>query len=94
MNNFPGTIRYNLSSLLRFTGRDRCGTFWPYVGCIIGLGMVAWMAAIVPQFVRVFDAMQKFAIDHPDQATIDSRMGDTTITVHGYHPEFVPDFGG
>lgn len=36
----PTFLRHNLSRLVRFSGRDRRGLFWPYAGLVLLLGFV------------------------------------------------------
>lgn len=43
--------------------------------------------------VRSMRRIQVFAQSHPDQVTITSNPGRTSIQVHGHHPERMPAFG-
>jgi uncharacterized membrane protein YhaH (DUF805 family) len=85
------SIRYNLANLLRFSGREGRALFWPYALLVIALDVVAMFALIVPAIGDVLARMQRFAVAHPDQATIDSGPGHYSITIQGYHPELMPD---
>jgi len=49
-----GSIKYNLTHLLDFSGRDARQTFWFYVLFLFIIGMVISMVAIVPAMVTMF----------------------------------------
>jgi uncharacterized membrane protein YhaH (DUF805 family) len=85
------SIRHNLANLLRFSGRESRALFWPYALAVIALDVVAMFVLIVPAIGDILARMQRFAVVHPDQATIDSGPGHYSITIDGYHPELMPD---
>jgi uncharacterized membrane protein YhaH (DUF805 family) len=85
------SIRYNLTNLARFSGRESRALFWPYAIAVIILGMLSMFALMVPGIMESFGRMQRFAAAHPDQATVDSGPGHYSITIHGSHPELMPD---
>jgi uncharacterized membrane protein YhaH (DUF805 family) len=43
-----GSIRYNLTHLFDFRGRDARQTFWYYVLFLVALDIIAWIVALVP----------------------------------------------
>jgi len=88
------SIRHNLTRLFRFSGRDGPRLFWPYVLCVYGMSTIVAVALAAPAFLMVFTRMQAFARAHPDQASVAEGPGDYSITVHGVHPELMPDFTG
>jgi uncharacterized membrane protein YhaH (DUF805 family) len=94
MGDFFGAIPRGFGLLARFRGRDRPGQFWPYAGAILLLDFVATFALMVPVMVDSFAKMQRFAAEHPDQATVESGPGSYSVTIHGYHPELMPDMAG
>jgi uncharacterized membrane protein YhaH (DUF805 family) len=85
------SIRHNLANLLRFSGRDSRRTFWPYAIAVVLLDIAAMTAAMLPIMAESFGRMQRFAVEHPEQATVDSGPGHYSITIHGNHPELMPD---
>ncbi|MFM5954331.1 MAG: DUF805 domain-containing protein [Novosphingobium sp.] len=87
-------LKFHLQSLLVFSGREPRRVFWPWVAAVMVLNMATAMIAIVPIFVTAFTAINRFAREHPDQATVTSGPGSYSVQVHGNHPEFMPDFGG
>src|SRR4051812_25289594 len=86
-----GSIRHNLANLIRFAGRDSRRTFWPYAVAVILLDIIAMFALMMPMMADSFTRMQRFAAEHPDQASVDSGPGHYSITIQGNHPELMPD---
>lgn len=84
-------IRYNLTNLLNFSGRDSRADFWPYVAFVVGIMFVGMMAIMVPMMADLFGKMRQFAAAHPDQATVESGPGTYSISIQGNHPELMPD---
>lgn len=76
--------------LFDFAGREDRASFWPYAGVAFGITMLAGMVIFVPMMAGTMQAMQEFAAQHPDQATVTSGPGQYSISVHGNHPEFLP----
>lgn len=74
--------------LLDFSGREDRASFWPYAGVVFGIIMVAGMAIFIPMMSRSMRAMQEYAAEHPEQATVTSGPGHYSISVEGHHPEF------
>jgi uncharacterized membrane protein YhaH (DUF805 family) len=60
------SIGHNLRNLVRFSGRDSPGLFWPYAIAIFVLSMVASLAVTIPMmndmFARIMDYMRR----HPE----------------------------
>lgn len=74
--------------LFNFRGREDRASFWPYAAVAFIIVMGAGMIIFVPMMMRSMQAMQSYAAEHPDQATITSGPGNYAISVEGYHPEF------
>jgi uncharacterized membrane protein YhaH (DUF805 family) len=87
------SISHHLRRIARFSGRESRGLFWPYAGCILLLLFLVWCVAIVSQITTSMGRMQRFATEHPDQATVVSHPGTYSISISGYHPGLTPDFG-
>jgi uncharacterized membrane protein YhaH (DUF805 family) len=47
---------------------------------------------MLPEMSASMERMQRFAEEHPDQATVEQGPGSYSITIHGHHPELMPDF--
>lgn len=77
--------------LARFSGRDPRRRFWPYAMLVVGLVFVALGAAMSWIMASVFERMQRFAVEHPDQARVTSLPGSYSIQIQGDHPELMPD---
>lgn len=76
--------------LFDFTGRENRESFWPYAAVAFVVIMAAGMIIFVPMMSHTIHAMQQFAAQHPDQATVTSGPGRYSISVQGKHPEFMP----
>jgi uncharacterized membrane protein YhaH (DUF805 family) len=86
------SVRYNLARLVVFSGREGLALFWPYAAGVLVLLMVAMQAVILPSILDTMVRMQRFAAQHPDQATVTSGPGSYSISIRGDHPELMPDF--
>ncbi|MEQ1498499.1 MAG: DUF805 domain-containing protein [Novosphingobium sp.] len=60
----------------------------------MGSSIAAMMAVMIPAIVSTFTKLEKFAAGHPDQVTRTVSPNGYSVTVHGNHPELMPDFGG
>ncbi len=87
-----GAIGYNLANLLNFKGRATRSQFWPYVAFVFFLSFAGMGAIMLPEMAASMEQMQQFSKDHPEQATVRQGPGHYSITIHGYHPELMPDF--
>lgn len=87
------SIRYNLNSLARFSGRDRRGRFWPYAGAVLVAGWIAGNFVIAPLIFESFTRMQRFGA-HPDLSTAASVQGHYSISIRGAYPGLIPGFAG
>ena len=76
--------------LFDFKGREDRASFWPYAAVVFLIVMVVGMIIFVPMMARSITAMQEYAAQHPDQATITSGPGTYSISVEGHHPQFWP----
>lgn len=88
------SIGYNLAGIARFRGRDTRETFWPYALLLFVLALVACALVVVPTVLEGAGRMQRFAIEHPELATIQQGPGSYSIQIHGRHPELMPDLCG
>ena len=84
------TLGDHFRRLFDFAGREDRASFWPYAAVAFIITMVVGMAIFVPMMSRTLHAMQQFAVQHPDQATVTSGPGQYSISVRGNHPEFMP----
>jgi uncharacterized membrane protein YhaH (DUF805 family) len=91
MNQFIDSIRNGFTGLLRFSGRDSARRFWPYVGVVIALLFAAAGVTMSTTMSTMLGGMQRFAAEHPDQATITQGPSGYAIEVQGNHPELFPD---
>ena len=94
MAGFLGIIGGHLAGLVRIHGREHRASFWIYVAVVMGFTFVACFAIIAPAIADTVMRIEQFAAEHPDQVTVQSSAGQFSITVHGYHPELLPDFAG
>jgi uncharacterized membrane protein YhaH (DUF805 family) len=69
-----GSIKYNLTHLLDFKGRDARQTFWFYVLFVIALYIVAWIVAIVPLVGSVMSDAMKAAQEGLPQDEVTARI--------------------
>jgi uncharacterized membrane protein YhaH (DUF805 family) len=81
------SLRYNLTRLIVFSGRESRAMFWPYAGMAGILAIAAIAAAVFPETNATLAQMQSFAQKHPELATIRSSQTSYSITIHGRHPE-------
>jgi uncharacterized membrane protein YhaH (DUF805 family) len=86
-------VRHNLVKLATVSGRDSRAQFWPYAGVVFVLAMVAMFAAMLPDVLSGIARAQKFAAEHPELTTVEQGPGYYSVSIHGYHPELMPDFG-
>jgi uncharacterized membrane protein YhaH (DUF805 family) len=84
-------LRYNLSRLATFSGRESRDLFLPYAGAAFGLTQIAGMLGLLPTMSSAFARINRFAMEHPDQATVAVGPGSYSVTIHGDHPELIPD---
>lgn len=74
-----GAIKYNLTHLLDFSGRDARQTFWSYVLFLfvvnIAIGMVLGIAIVASLIGSAVDAAQAGASEEAMQAEMAARMG-------------------
>lgn len=87
------SIKNGLGGLLRFSGRDRLGQFWPYAGLVFLFIMSLNMAIVAPTVIETFSRFERFAAEHPELTTVVQSPGGTSIHIEGDHPELMPDFG-
>lgn len=85
-------VGYGLANLVNFGGRTRRAKFWPYAAFVIFLSFAGMGAIMFPEMSASMERMRRFAEEHPDQATVERGPGSYSITIHGHHPELMPDF--
>jgi len=76
--------------LFDFTGREDRASFWPYAALAFVIITVASMIIFVPMMSHAMSAMQQFAAQHPDQATVTSGTGQYSVSVRGNPPGLMP----
>jgi len=89
----PATVKLfeHFTRLFDFKGREDRASFWPYAALVFVIVMVVGMIVLVPMMAHSMEAMQQYAAEHPDQATVTSGPGQYSISVQGNHPEFFDD---
>lgn len=80
----------HFKKLFEFTGREDRASFWPYAALAFIITMVAGGIIFVPMMNHAIGAMQQFATQHPDQATVTSGPGEYSVSVRGNPGEFMP----
>jgi len=88
------SIRYNLRSLLRFSGRDPRRLFWPYAGAVVLLSWISIWLVMAPRIFGTFARIGQFAREHPERTTVISGSGHISISIEGAHPELMPNMLG
>jgi uncharacterized membrane protein YhaH (DUF805 family) len=86
-------IRYNLSRLIVFRGRESRALFWPYAGSVVALAVILMMAIMLPSMMSELARAQQFAAAHPDLATVQSGPGSYSISIDA-NAGYRPDVGG
>src|SRR5688500_3433363 len=69
-----GAIKYNLTHLLDFGGRDARQTFWFYVLSVFLLNMAIGLAVVIPFMGQMMNAMMA-AAQSGDEAAVQAAMG-------------------
>lgn len=69
-----GAIKYGLSNLINFSGRDARSTFWYYVLFVVILRFAGGIAISLPMAVRATATAMEAAQAHADIATINAKM--------------------
>jgi uncharacterized membrane protein YhaH (DUF805 family) len=88
------SIRRGFGGVLRFSGRDTPGQFWPYAIFLFLLSQAIGFVLVIPPMMDAFGRILRFAAEHPDQVTRTTGPGDHSIQVLAPHPELMPDFSG
>jgi uncharacterized membrane protein YhaH (DUF805 family) len=73
--------------VLRFSGRDTRGQFWPYAGVVFALVFLGFGMVMSVVMNGMLAEMQQFAAEHPEAATIQSSPGSYSISIDASHPE-------
>lgn len=84
-----GSFRHNLARLFQLGGRSSPAQFWPYMIVMILLQILATAIPASWWFSQTFANMQRFAAEHPDQATVTQGPGSYSVEIDGYHPELM-----
>jgi uncharacterized membrane protein YhaH (DUF805 family) len=69
-----GALKYGLSNLINFSGRDARSTFWYYVLFVVILRFAGGIAISLPMTVRATAVAMEAVQAHADTATINARM--------------------
>lgn len=85
------SILRDFTRLAHFGEREGRTEFWAYaISCLV-LGFAVGAAIVMPAMSASFAEMQRFAVEHPDQATIVTSPTSYEIQIEGSHPELLPD---
>lgn len=85
-------IVQHFRGLVSFSGREAQRPFWIWAGIVIGCAIVVMTAMMSTVLSSTFGRIEQFAAQNPDQVTRTVSPTNYTITVHGNHPELMPDF--
>lgn len=88
---FIGMIGRGFANLLRFSGRDRPGQFWPYAGFVLIVGMAAMTAGMMRMMLDMMVRMEAFARAHPEQARVERGPGHYSVQIDNPPAELMPD---
>lgn len=87
-------VARGLRNLIRFSGRDTRGQFWPYAGTVFLLLFAGWAIFLGLSMSAMFEDMSAFAAAHPEATTVQSSPGRYSIQVDASHPDApTPDLG-
>lgn len=86
------SLSHGLKGLMRFSGRDRSGLFWPYAGVVVALAMVGLTVAMLPEMNAGMERMTRYVAENPDQGSVTYSTSGMAVEVEGNHPELMPDF--
>ncbi|HEY0414029.1 MAG TPA: DUF805 domain-containing protein [Allosphingosinicella sp.] len=81
------SIRYNLASLFRLSGRDSRAQFWPYALGIFFLCVVVDVLLMIPVMFDMIEKLQAYVMAHPEGLP-PPVPGQPPLP-----PELMPDFG-
>lgn len=93
MKTYLAILRYHLTGLHRFSGRDSVDRFWVWAGTVVFLMFIGFSLAVVPFMAGSFARMDRFARENPELATRTAGPGHYSVSIEGHHPELMPDFG-
>ncbi len=82
---------YHLRNLANFSGRESQKRFWLWGAFVLGLTFVMGAIVFMPRFTDAMNRMQRFAMEYPESATVESGPGHYSIQIDGHHPELMPD---
>jgi len=82
------SIRYNLSRLGNFSGRETRELFWPYAIGLFLLSMVAGILLFIPVTLDMLDRMGRYFAEHPEGLPKDPGPYPGAQTLP---PELMPD---
>ena len=85
---------YHFRHLANFSGRESQKRFWLWGAFVQGLAFLMGTIAFMPRFTDAMGRMQRFAMEHPESATVESGPGHYSIRIEGHHPELMPDMDG
>ena len=88
-----GAIAQNLTDLMNFRGRETRSQFWPFAALVIALSFAGFTIITLPEIWASLVRMQRFAVEHPELATVEQGPSSFSISIDGYHPELMPDVG-
>ena len=74
-------------NMIRFSGRDTRGQFWPYAGVVFALVFFGFGIVMSLVMNEMFAGMQAFAAEHPEAATVHASPGSYSISIDASHPD-------
>lgn len=77
-------------NLMRFSGRDSRGQFWPYVGVVFALTFVLNGAGMAWMMSDLFADVAAYAETNPDTTVVTSTPGSYSIQYEGDAPAGMP----
>ena len=94
MRGYLLALKHGFTGVFRFSGRDGSVLFWSYAATILFLAVLTMMAGMIPVMAESMAKMQEFAVQNPEQVTIQHGPNSYSISVHGNHPGLFPDMSG
>lgn len=85
------SILRDFTRLAQFGGREGRAEFWAFAIACLSIGFAIGAVIVMPAMSAAFSEMQRFAVEHPDQATIVTSPTSYEIQIEGSHPELLPD---
>lgn len=85
-------IARGFRSVLRFSGRDTPGQFWPYAIFLFVTTQAVAASVMMPLMMRTTERVREFAATHPDKVTMRSSPGQVSIEFREVPPGLLREF--